>query len=104
MAKLIVNIIAFFAIPAFSNNFMTIEGTILQFDDKTIQLKQDNGAIIHIPREAKKEMKGVKLGKDKITVDVRPGDFMRLNAKHFPETQKELEAEKKQKALERQKK
>lgn len=64
---------------------MTVEGVVTKFDEKIIQLKQKNGAIVIVPRSAKKKMQGVKLGKDTLRVYIGPADFLRLNPKYFEE-------------------
>lgn len=67
----------------FSPTAMTVEGVVTQFDEKTIQLKQKNGAVVTVPRDSHKTMQGVKLGKDIMKLQVESSDFLKLNAHFF---------------------
>ena len=66
-----------------SSTDVTVEGVVVKFDEKLIQLKQDNGAVIEVPRSSKKKLQGIKLGHDRITVKVSSVDFLKLNHKDF---------------------
>lgn len=58
-----------------------IEGTVIAFDQKTITLKQTNGATVYLPRSALKQQKGIKVGQQLVRLPVKPTEFLQSNPK-----------------------
>ncbi len=56
-----------------------VEGTITGFDQSTLTLQQKNGAIVKVPRASLRRNKGIMVGKEVVTVEVRPSEWIRLN-------------------------
>lgn len=56
-----------------------VEGTITAYDASTLTLRQQNGAIVKVPRASYKKNQGIIVGKEVATVQVRPSEWIRLN-------------------------
>lgn len=61
-----------------------VEGVIIAFDEKTVTLKQDKGAILQLPRSSLVQNKGIVVGKEKVVLQVRPSEFVKMNPKVLP--------------------
>lgn len=61
-----------------------VEGVIIAFDEKTVTLKQDKGAVLQLPRSSLVQNKGIAVGKDKVILQVRPSEFVKMNPKVLP--------------------
>lgn len=58
-----------------------IEGTVVAFDQKTVTLKQTNGATVHLPRAALKQKTGIKVGQQIVRLAIKPSDLLQNNPK-----------------------
>lgn len=58
-----------------------VEGVITSYDQKTITLRQKNGAIVKVPRSVYKKTKGIVVGKENVMLQVAPSEWIRLNPK-----------------------
>ncbi len=58
-----------------------VEGTIVAYDETTVLLKQQSGAQLTVPRSLLPKQKGIRVGAEKVKIELSPADFARLNAK-----------------------
>lgn len=72
----LINVLISFALSAPT---VFVEGTITAYDSTTLTLQQQNGAIVKVPRSSYQKNKGIIVGKDVVTVQVRPSEWIRLN-------------------------
>lgn len=74
LTALFINISAFAA----TSGMVTVEGTLVGFDDKKVQL--DTGAQkIYVPRSAFKSLDGYVAGKAFLTAKIALNEFVKLN-------------------------
>ncbi|MBY0386443.1 hypothetical protein K2X05_14905 [bacterium] len=69
---------------ALATSKLYVEGVIIAFDEKTVTLKQERGAILKVPRSSLVKNKGIAVGKDKVILQVRPSEFVKMNPKVLP--------------------
>lgn len=68
----------------FATSKLYVEGVIIAFDEKTVTLKQEKGAILQLPRSSLVQNKGIAVGKEKVILQVRPSEFVNMNPQVLP--------------------
>lgn len=68
----------------FATSKLYVEGVIIAFDEKTVTLKQEKGAVLQLPRASLVQNKGIAVGKEKVILQVRPSEFVKMNPKILP--------------------
>lgn len=83
MLVLTVLIAGLISLAPADNSEVSLEGVVISYNEKIIELKQTTGAVIRIPRSAKPKLNGVVVGKDVLKVKVSSKDFLIYNKEIF---------------------
>ena len=73
--------VVFLCLLGLAKSTVIVEGTIVSYDVQNVVLKQESGALLTVPRKLLPRQKGIRVGSDKVKIELSPADFARLNQK-----------------------
>ena len=73
--------VVFLVSISLAKSTILVEGTIVSYDAQNVVLKQESGAQLTVPRKLLPRQKGIRVGSEKVKIELSPADFARLNEK-----------------------